>query len=104
MFVEAIDRAVGFTRPIHFITRYYDSQEVYPGAATLFIVNADGWGSPAATSQPSWRRPINFWQSTMISRRSAWHCAATRTRSNYSRTLRFLRASFLGIQSNSIGW
>lgn len=43
MFVDAIDCAGEFTRPIHTILRYYGSHEVYPGAATLFFVNAEGW-------------------------------------------------------------
>lgn len=43
MFVSAIERAAAFTRPIHFITRYYGTTDVHPGAATLFFVNADGW-------------------------------------------------------------
>jgi hypothetical protein len=43
MFIEAIERAAEFTRPIHTIVRYHGSTEVHPGAATLFLVNADGW-------------------------------------------------------------
>ena len=43
MFINAIEIAKHFTRPIHTIQRYYGSQEVHPGAATLFFVNADGW-------------------------------------------------------------
>jgi len=43
MFVSAINTAAEFVRPIHFIHRTYQSQDVVPGAATLFIVNADGW-------------------------------------------------------------
>lgn len=43
MFVQAIATASAFTRPIHIITRYYLSEEIHPGAATLFFVNADGW-------------------------------------------------------------
>lgn len=43
MFVEAIETAAAFTRAIHIITRYYGSTEIHPGAATLFLVNADGW-------------------------------------------------------------
>ena len=43
MFVNAIDRAALFTRPIHFITRNYGSSHVQPGAGTLFFVNAEGW-------------------------------------------------------------
>lgn len=43
MFVSAIERAAAFTRPVHFITRYYGTTDVHPGAATLFFVNADGW-------------------------------------------------------------
>jgi hypothetical protein len=43
LFVDAIERVAGFTRPIHTIVRYFGSEDVYPGAATLFFVNADGW-------------------------------------------------------------
>jgi len=43
MFVRAIEIVSQFTRPIHIIERFYGSQEVYPGAATLFFVNGDGW-------------------------------------------------------------
>lgn len=43
MFVDAIESAAKFTRPIHTIQRFYGSQEVFPGAATLFFVNPDGW-------------------------------------------------------------
>src|SRR5438270_41916 len=43
MFVEAIDRALKFTRPIHTILRYWDTTDVEPGASTLFFVNNDGW-------------------------------------------------------------
>jgi hypothetical protein len=43
VFVTAIERAGEFTRPIHSIVRYFGSTEVYPGAASLFFVNADGW-------------------------------------------------------------
>lgn len=43
MFVKAIEVATEFTRPLHSISRTYGSKEVSPGAATLFIVNDDGW-------------------------------------------------------------
>jgi len=43
MFVEAIETASKFTRPIHTITRMWGTTEVIPGAATLFFVNGDGW-------------------------------------------------------------
>lgn len=43
MFINAIEIAKQYTRPIHMIERFYGSQEVYPSAATLFFVNADGW-------------------------------------------------------------
>jgi hypothetical protein len=43
MFTKAVAAAAQFTRPIHIITRCYGSTEVYPGAATLFFVNSDGW-------------------------------------------------------------
>ncbi|MFH1904979.1 MAG: trypsin-like peptidase domain-containing protein [bacterium] len=43
MFVEAIEKASSFTRPIHSIKRNYASKVVHPGAATLFFVNSEGW-------------------------------------------------------------
>ena len=43
MFVDAIETAIRFTRPIHFISRNYGSETVIPGTATLFFVNAQGW-------------------------------------------------------------
>ncbi len=43
MFVDAIERASRFTRPIHTISRWYGSTDIYPSAATLFFVNRDGW-------------------------------------------------------------
>ncbi len=43
MFVNAIDQAAKFTRPIHFILRNYGSDHVQRGAGTLFFVNPDGW-------------------------------------------------------------
>jgi Trypsin-like peptidase domain len=43
MFVNAIETVAQFIRPIHFITRNFDSAQVIPGAATLFFVNAEGW-------------------------------------------------------------
>jgi hypothetical protein len=43
MFVDAIEIAAAFTRPIYFVTRHFGSTELVPGAATLFLVNPDGW-------------------------------------------------------------
>jgi hypothetical protein len=43
LFTHAIDIAKRFTRPLHIVTRNYGSQTPYAGAATLFVVNADGW-------------------------------------------------------------
>lgn len=43
MFVEAIETAARFTRPICTISRTYGSTVPIPGAATLFLVNSDGW-------------------------------------------------------------
>jgi len=43
MFVSAIEIATQFTRPIYTIERFYGSKEIYPGAASLFIVNSEGW-------------------------------------------------------------
>jgi hypothetical protein len=48
MFVHAIEVAGAFTRPIHMITRTYGSQLVVPGAATVFLVNAEGWALTCA--------------------------------------------------------
>lgn len=42
MFALAIDKVMRFTRPIHFISRYYSSNDVRPGAATLILLNSDG--------------------------------------------------------------
>ncbi len=42
MFVDSIEKATGFTRPIHIITRGYGDNTVIPGAATLFFVNEIG--------------------------------------------------------------
>lgn len=42
MFVEAIEKADQYTRPIHFIARYYGGAEIIPGSATLFFVNELG--------------------------------------------------------------
>jgi hypothetical protein len=43
MFTQAIETAAKFTRAIHSISRYYGSNHVQAGTATLFFVNADGW-------------------------------------------------------------
>jgi len=43
MFVRAIDVTAQFTRAIHSIERYFGSPDVFPGAASMFFVNADGW-------------------------------------------------------------
>jgi len=43
LFVNAIETVSLFTRPILFISRYYGSTTVFPGSATLFFVNKDGW-------------------------------------------------------------
>lgn len=42
MFVDAIKKVSDFTRPIHIITREYNSDFVIPGAATMFFVNEFG--------------------------------------------------------------
>lgn len=42
MFANAIEQIAKFTRPIKFISRYYGSDEVIPGTATLFFVNENG--------------------------------------------------------------
>lgn len=43
MFVNAIETAGKFTRPLHTISRNFGSSHAVPGAATLFFVNAEGW-------------------------------------------------------------
>jgi hypothetical protein len=43
MFVEAIERVDQFTRPIHFIARYYGGTDIIPGTGTLFFVNENGF-------------------------------------------------------------
>ncbi|QRR03050.1 trypsin-like peptidase domain-containing protein [Dyadobacter sandarakinus] len=43
MFVEAIEKVDRFTRPIHFIFRYYNGTDIIPGTATLFFVNDEGF-------------------------------------------------------------
>lgn len=43
MFIEAIEEAAKYTRSIHFIQRYLDSTTVFPGTATMFFVNDEGW-------------------------------------------------------------
>src|SRR5579885_3612796 len=43
MFVEAIEKAARFTRPIHTISRNYGSTAIQPVSASLFFINADGW-------------------------------------------------------------
>jgi len=42
MFVNAIEAIQKFTRPVHSIVRYYHSDRIQPGAATLFFVNESG--------------------------------------------------------------
>lgn len=42
MFVEAIEKVSKFTRPIHTISREYDSNFVIPGASTMFFINELG--------------------------------------------------------------
>lgn len=43
MFIEAIEKAGNFTRPIHTILRTYGGKQIIPGAATLFFVNEEGY-------------------------------------------------------------
>jgi hypothetical protein len=43
MFVDAIEKAGQYTRPILMISRNYGSKVAIPGTATLFLVNSDGW-------------------------------------------------------------
>lgn len=43
MFVNAIEKVIQFTRPIHTISRTYNSTVIQAGASSLFFVNSDGW-------------------------------------------------------------
>ena len=43
MFVQSIEKAAQFTRPIHSIIRTYTGKKIIPGAATLFFVNEEGY-------------------------------------------------------------
>ncbi len=43
MFVSAIETVSRYTRPIHTVSRNFDSDQVQSGAATLYFVNGDGW-------------------------------------------------------------
>ena len=42
MFVNAIEIADQYTRPIHFISRLYNEAQILAGAGTLFFVNDEG--------------------------------------------------------------
>lgn len=43
MFVNAIEKAAKFTRPIHTISRTYSGKSIIPGAATIFLINDEGY-------------------------------------------------------------
>jgi hypothetical protein len=43
MFVKAIETAAKFTRPIHTISKPYKSNDIIPGAATIFLINDKGY-------------------------------------------------------------
>ena len=43
MFVNAVEKVGGYTRPIFTIARRYDSIDVLPGASNLFFINDEGW-------------------------------------------------------------
>ena len=43
MFVNAIEKVIQFTRPIHTISRTYNSTVIQAGASSLFFVNNEGW-------------------------------------------------------------
>lgn len=43
MFVEAIETAAKFTRPIHTISRTFNGKSITPGAATIFFINDEGY-------------------------------------------------------------
>ncbi|MEJ7623156.1 MAG: serine protease [Pyrinomonadaceae bacterium] len=48
MFVDAIERAGGFTRAIHTIARLWGAKNIVPGSGTFFFVNCDGWALTCA--------------------------------------------------------
>lgn len=43
MFTSALRSARSFTRAIHFVARYYGSDQLVPGTATFFLINSEGW-------------------------------------------------------------
>lgn len=43
MFADAIESVSNFTRPVNTILRTYGGKQVFPGSATLFFVNEDGY-------------------------------------------------------------
>jgi len=43
MFIEAIEKASEFTRPIYTISRHFDATQVIAGTSTLFFINDEGW-------------------------------------------------------------
>lgn len=43
MFVSAIEKAAKFTKPLHTITRSFNGKSIIPGAATLFLINDEGY-------------------------------------------------------------
>jgi hypothetical protein len=43
MFVNAIEKAARYTRPIHTISKAYKSHEITAGASTLFLINDEGY-------------------------------------------------------------
>jgi hypothetical protein len=43
MFINAIEINSKYTRPIHTITKQYSSNDVIPGAATIFFINDEGY-------------------------------------------------------------
>ena len=43
MFINAIEKAAKFTRPIHTISRTYAGKSIVPGAASLFLINNEGY-------------------------------------------------------------
>lgn len=43
MYKEAIKKNSQWTKPIYFVSRYFDSEIIYPSIATMIILNEDGW-------------------------------------------------------------
>ncbi|MDX9948585.1 MAG: hypothetical protein RBS38_14585 [Bacteroidales bacterium] len=54
MFAKALEKASGFIRPVHAITRYYRENMVKPAAYNIFFVNEHGVASQPGMSRKYW--------------------------------------------------